>query len=366
MADKPSQDKTEQPTAERLRKARQEGRIPESQELPSALMLLMLTLVLAVGGGWLFEHLAGEFSKGLAVRLGHPMTQEDFTHLLRVKGMQALIIVSPFALGALAVSMLGSVVTSGWSVSTKALKFDLEKINPFKGFGNLISLKSVVQLVTSMTKVTVVAMVTWYSMRDEIPRLSALTWQDPQAMMASSGRLLLSVLARITLALLVIGGLDVLYQKWNHRRQLKMTRQEVKEENKEHEQSGEIKGRVRSIQYALARRRMLSDVAAADVVVANPTHVAVALKYDSMQMAAPIVVAKGADLMCEKIKEIARLHDVPVVTRPELARGLFAAADIGEAVPDSLFVAVAEVLAMIYRMRGVAARRRRTAGGAQR
>jgi len=156
---------------------------------------------------------------------------------------------------------------------------------------------------------------------------------------------------RIIVALTAIASIDFLYQRWNYRRQLKMTRQEVKEEHKEHEVSSETKGRIRSLQMTMSQKRTLQEVPTADVVIANPTHFAVAIRYDAAEMPAPQVVAKGADFLCQKIKEIARANGVPVIEKPELARAIYAAVEPGEVIPQAMFVAVAEILATIYKLK---------------
>jgi flagellar biosynthetic protein FlhB len=177
-----------------------------------------------------------------------------------------------------------------------------------------------------------------------------LHWATPARAVAAMAALVFGLTLRVAIGLAAIAAFDLLFQKWKHRRDLRMTRQELKEERKQYEISPELRGRIRAVQIQMARRRMLQEVPKADVVVTNPDHVAVALAYDADAMNAPRVVAKGADFLCQKVKEIARAHGVPVVHRPELARALYATVDVGQEIPETLFVAVAEVLAMIYRM----------------
>jgi flagellar biosynthesis protein FlhB len=186
-----------------------------------------------------------------------------------------------------------------------------------------------------------------------------LRFAEPAGAIAAIASFLLGLMVRIAVALAVIAIADTLYQRWKYRRDLRMTRQEVKEEVREHELSPQLRGRIKSMQMAMARKRMMQEVPKADVVVTNPTHVAVALRYDAGQMDAPVVIAKGADLLAGRIRDLARTHDVPVVERPQLARTLYATVQVGEAIPEALFVSVAEILAMIYRLR-----KRRSTGGA--
>jgi flagellar biosynthetic protein FlhB len=179
----------------------------------------------------------------------------------------------------------------------------------------------------------------------------ALRWTTPTGCLFAIAKLVFGLIGRIAIGLLVIAGIDLLYQRWQWKKKLRMTMQEVKDERKQHELNPEIKGRMRALQMQMASKRMLQDVPTADVVVANPTHVAVALKYDSASMDAPQVIAKGADHLCERIKEIARENGVPVVEKPPLARTLYGSCEVGQSIPEGLFMAVAEVLATIYRMR---------------
>ncbi len=215
----------------------------------------------------------------------------------------------------------------------------------------LLSLRSVVQLLIAIVKLTVILAIAWSYMGNRFGELLLLQWTTPQATMYGIGRLIFGLVARIAVALVIIALADLLYQRWNYKRQLRMTRQEVKEDRRQHEAPPEIKARIRAVQIAAMRKRMLQEVPTADVVITNPTHYAVALRYDAETMGAPQVVAKGADFLCQKIKEIARKHNVPIIERPHLARTLYAAVEVDQVIPETLFIAVAEVLAMIYRLR---------------
>lgn len=351
MAESSSQDKTEQPTAERLRKARQEGQVPESQELYSGLTVMVLTIVLALTCGSLTQTMISQIREGVSFRLSAPMGQEGVHHLMFVKAGQALLAMAPVAIAAMGISVLGGILAGGWTFAPGRLKLRLETLNPMTGLKNLFSSRSVVQLVTSVVKVVVIGLVSWNYLRDQMPVLSTMMWMQPWQILNQTGLLLLGVMTRIAISLLVIAGADLLYQRWSHRRRLRMTRQEVKEETKQHEQGAEVKSRIRAIQMATSRRRIVQDVPTADAVIVNPTHVAVALRYEAGAMNAPVVVAKGADLMCERIKQVAREHHIPIVQKPALARMIFDTVKTGQPIPQTLFVAVAEVLAMIYRLR---------------
>ncbi len=351
MADKPASERTEQPTPERIRKAREEGKVPQSKEVPSAMMIAALLGCLALAGGGVYDWAAGELSAGLG-RAGPAVLDVDsFRALMGEKLLALLTVLAPFLAVGACTSVLSSLLVGGWAFSPKALKFDPARINPIKGLKNLFSLRSVVNLLVSVSKLAVILLVSWQFLASKLPEMLALQWASPTGALQSVAGLLAGLVFRIAAALAAIAGIDWLYQWWQYRKQLRMTRQEVKEERKQHELSPEVRGRMRSMQMAAARSRMLRDVPQADVVVTNPTHYAVALRYDGAAMDAPQVLAKGADVLCSRIKEIAREHEIPIVERPQLARALYAACEPGDAIPEAMFVAVAEVLAMIYRLR---------------
>lgn len=351
MADKPASEKTEQPTADRLRKARSKGQVAQSQELPSALMFVALLIVTTFMAPDLWQWFTVQVQEGLSLHRTGPLTEDTFLHLLRDKAAQTMWIMAPFLAATSIASVLGSVLVGGVTMSPEAIKWDLAKLAPSAGLKQVISPQSVMHLVTSLIKLAALVAITVAYLKDKMGLCLALTAATPLAALATSFELIFGLVARITILLAAIALGDVIYQKWQYKRQLRMTRQEVKEERKSHEGSPQVKNRIRSIHFTIMRKRMLRDVPKADVVIVNPTHVAVALKYDAAAMAAPSVLAKGADLMCERIKEIAREHGVPVIERPELARSLYASAEVGQAIPEALYVAVAEVLAMIFRLK---------------
>jgi flagellar biosynthetic protein FlhB len=232
-----------------------------------------------------------------------------------------------------------------------ALRLQWERLSPASGMHQLVSPRSCVNLVVSFLKLAAVLAIVVAYMRDQWGLVMGLAWASPVGSMTTIFGLLFGLVARIAILMAAIGLADTIYQRWQYRRDLRMTRQEVKEERRQQELPVLVRRRILQTQFEMIRRRMLHEVPKADVVLTNPTHVAVALKYDAAAMQAPQVVAKGAELLAEKIKEIARAHGVPVVDRPELARALFSTVEIGQIIPEALYVAVAEVLAMIYRMR---------------
>jgi len=351
MADRPAAERTEKPTPERLRKAREEGQLPQSKEVPSAVMLTMLLVVLGIVASTLGRWFASLAERGLALHRTAEMDVDGFTHVLRSLGGESLVRILPFLLAAAAASAFASFLVGGWVFSPKALRIDLSRLSPSRGLRSLLSSHSLANLVVSLAKLIVILALIWQFVHEKMEEFLALQHASPAETLAGIARLVLALIVRLTIGLVAIAAADLLYQRWHHSRQLRMTRQEVKEETRQHEMSPELRSRIRGIQLRLARTRIAHAVPTADVVITNPTHVAVALKYDAAAMEAPKVVAKGADLLASRIRQLAREHDVPVVERPHLARVLYATVEVDQTIPETLYVAVAEVLAMIYRLR---------------
>jgi len=224
-------------------------------------------------------------------------------------------------------------------------------INPASGLRKLVNARSLVRLVASILKLLFVSIIVWLYLQSKLNMLAALRWAGSAEIVAVTGKIILGLCIRVGIALAVLAVAEAFYQKWKYIQELKMTRQEVKRERRDTEGSPEVKSRVRKIQFEMALRRIAAEVPKASVVLVNPTHVAVALRYEADQMEAPVVVAKGAGYMAEKITRIARAYGVPIVRRPELARTIYSTAEPGTPIPPTLYVAVAEVLAMIYRLR---------------
>ncbi len=350
MADRPAGDRTEQPTPERLKKARGEGQVAQSQEVSSAIILGALLMAFFLMSEWLVGQLSMQVREGLSFQLPGSMEVEAYGELFRQKGIECMLLVAPFFAVMAVASIISNALVGGVVFAPKALKVKFSAISPIQGFKNLFSMKSLVKLVISIAKLTVLLLVAWYYLEARLDTIIGLQWTTAAGTLAVIGQLLLGLGGRIAASLIGIAAADMLYQKWNYTKQMRMTRQEIKEEHKEHELSPEVRSRIRAVQYAMSRKRAIQEVPTADVVVTNPTHYAVALRYEAGEMAAPQVVAKGADLLCQKIKEIAKEHHVPIIEKPELARALYKTVEPGQNVPESLFMAVAEVMAMIYRL----------------
>ena len=343
--------KTEFPTPRRLEKAREEGQVPQSQEMLSAATLLALVGSAALLGPWFVSWSKNQICQGLSCQTSILENSQSFNAFACQKVIDVLILICPFLLILMVASVGANVLVSGLNFSTKALKLKTEQLNPITGLKNLFSSESLVKLLFSIFKLILIGTIVWIYLKKKIPMLANLQWTETNDLLSEIGGLILGVVVQITLGLAVVGVGDWLYHKWKHTEKLKMTKQEVKDENRDTEGAPEIKSKIRQKQYQAAMQRMLQDVPTANVILVNPTHVAVALRYEPDTMQTPLVVAKGGDHMCEKIKEIARANGVPIIRRPALARELHGSVKIGESIPEKLFTAVAEVLALLYRIR---------------
>ena len=351
MAEKPAGEKTEKPTQRRITKAREEGRIAQSMELPAAFTLIALLVSFALAGSKLFQWFEDLIREGLSCNVNLFTSGNSFVAFFNEKLGAMLWITCPFLLAVIIGGVVASLIVGGMTFTMKPLKWKTEELSVIKGFQRLFSMSSIVKLLTAVAKIVLICVIVVFYLRKRIDLIAGFQWLSTGELVISIWKFLLGALVRICIALLVIAVVEAIYQKWKYNKGLKMTKQEVKEEHKSQEGSPEVKSKIRQIQMQMASRRMLRDVPEASVVIVNPTHYAVAIKYDPKRTAAPVVVAKGADNMCEKIKEIARAHGVPIIRRAPLARTLYSSVDVGKFIPENMFVAVAEVLAMIHRLR---------------
>lgn len=343
------QEKTEQPTSRRRDEARGEGNFANSRELSTFFMMFGSLLIIYFSAMWIFTGLA-DFMKTSFSVFKTGMTAQDLNDLFRGVSYKFLLIIAPI----LAIPLFGAasyLLQNGFVFTGKKLSPDISKLNPLAGIKRLFSFSSVVELVKSVLKVSVLAYVVYLSVAKEWNNLPFLIDMDVASSAVYMARVSFAIMTKTVWVVAVIAGIDYVYQRWVYEKGLRMSREEIKEEMKEMEGDPIVKARIKSIQRELARKRMMQDVPKADVVVTNPTHIAVALKYDREKASAPIVVAKGAGLIAEKIKEIARKHRVPVIENKPLARNLFKHVEIGREIPAALYKAVAEILAYVYRLK---------------
>jgi len=346
-------EKTEDPTPKRLSEARERGQVARSQDLSSATLLIGAAAVIYFFGSSMFFGLVAlmRFMLG-AESLGRGVTTESLIEAVNISADQAMRMFVPFLALMALIAYADQIIQVGWNFTAKALQPRPDKLNPVSGVKRLFSRRSLVKGVVNIVKVAVigaVAMVVMHSAHDRIIAFPILT--TPGIVLAWS-RLALELIVWILAALLIIGLIDFAYQRWQHKQDLKMTKQEVKDERKSTEGDPEVKSRRMRAAREMVKQRLGASVPQADVVVTNPTHYAVALQYDAERMNAPRVTAKGADYVAMQIRLIASSHGVPIVERPALARALHRSAEVGQEIPADLYEAVAEVLAYVYRLEG--------------
>ncbi len=351
MPEQPATERTEQPTTRKLQKAREKGQLPQSQELMSIVTLLVLVATIALMAPSLMKWFTMQVRQGVSCENSVFADPKAFWDFISGKTIDMLIITCPILGTLFAGSVLAGLAISGLNFSPEAINFKFDQLNPVEGMAKLVNMRSLVKLLISISKLIFISVIVWSYLNNKLDSLAALRWVWSGQMLAVIAKMIFGLMIRICVALIIIAAVDVIYQKWKYTSDLKMTRQEVKQERKDTEVSPEVRSRVRRAQIEMSMRRITEEVPKASVVLVNPTHVAVAIRYDSKTMEAPVVVAKGADHLAEKIREIAQAYGVPIIRRPELARAIYSSVKPGNPIPETLYVAVAEVLAMIYRLR---------------
>lgn len=351
MSESSFQEKTEQPTEKRLEDARKKGKVAVSREINTALIMLFSTIFLyfMVSKGFqeMFKVYAN-FARNANMEVGPGNMYDIFTFSMT----RWLYVVLPVFGIITVLGVAGSVLQSGFMWSFEALKVDMGKLNPAQGIKNLVSKKSLVELLKSAIKIILLIYVARSLIMSQMPVIFGLTGQDTGTIVSFLGETAFRLTIRIGLVFLFLAALDFAYQKWDYKKSMMMTMQEVKEEHKEREGNPLVKSRIRSLQREMSRRRMMDDVRTADVIVTNPTHFAIALKYKVHEMPAPKVVAKGAGFVAMRIKEMAIQNRVPLVENKPLAQGLYHAVNVGDYIPEKFYLIVAELLAGIFRRKG--------------
>lgn len=344
-------EKTEEPTSKKLDDARNKGNVPKSQDLTAAIIMSGVTVLLILLAPFVARSLVQVTYLNL-----HPETiTYDLTvpallpALFNTAGHVAVAVVPAFLIMAL-VGALANIFQVGLLITGEPLKPSLNKINPGKGIKKLFSLKSIVKASLDIGKFVAITVVVVLYIDSRFEDVTAITLLPIHAAVTLAGRMVVELAALVVFVLIVLGVLDFTYQKYQHTKDLRMSKQEVKDERKSTEGDMEMKGRRMKMAREMAAQRLGSSVPTADVVVTNPTHYSIALKYDPKTMAAPTVVAKGADFIALRIRQIANQHDIPIIERPPLARALYSQCDPGQQVPIQHFEAVAEILAYVYRL----------------
>ena len=350
-------EKTEPATQKKLKDARDDGKVAKSKDIGDAVSLFVLFLVLKIFMSFLGENMVGIYTyvffrlddfvnlnpKGLEVSIASGFISDILVKII--------IMVIPFFLFGFVIAFLVGVIQVGWNISAKPMEPKLSKFNPINGFKRIFSKDSIFELIKAIIKIGLIIYISYTSIVDQANNLFILYDISLNQAVALVGDIILNVGMKISAVYLVVGAVDLFYQKHKFKEDMKMTKQEVKDEYKNTEGDPQIKGKIRRRMQESSQRRMMQDVPKADVVITNPTHFAVALQYDAQVSTAPIVLAKGEDYLAMKIKEIARENQVEIVENKPLARMLYHNVDIGAEIPPELYQAVAEVLAAVYRIK---------------
>ena len=353
MADS-DQEKTEAATPRRLEEARKKGQVPRSRELNVLASLLVSGFALLVLGPMMVEGIRKMLVRGLS--FDHNLAYDAFamSEELWAAAIATMLLLAPFFLLMCGVSLLSPLALGGWLFSTDMAMPKFSRINPASGLMRMFSVKSLVELGKAIAKFLLVAVVVVMILSNILQDIITLPLLELDISLKHMASLLILSFLGFSIVLLVVVMIDVPYQIWDHQKQIRMTKQEIREEMKESEGRPEVKMAIRAKQQEISQRRMMEEVPKADVIITNPTHYAVALKYDQSGSGAPIVIAKGKDLIAAKIREIAKENKIVIFSAPPLARALYRSTDLNQQIPENLFVAVAQVLAYIFQLRQAA------------
>lgn len=355
--DGPGGEKTEPATEKKLREAREDGKVSKSKELVFAFDLIVFFLLLKIfvsflGDGFeeTFRYTYGSMGT-LAKQSAGSFSEGEASTFISSILLEILKLMLPFLVFGFVVTVLVNILQVGWKVTGKPLKPKPDKFNPINGMKRIISKDSIFELVKSIIKIALIIYVAYTAIKDDAQKIFVLYDMPLNQALAFCGSVIINAGLKISIVYLVVGLADFIYQKYRFKEDMKMTKQEVKDEYKNTEGNPEIKGCQRQRMREASRQRMMQDVPKADVVITNPTHLAVAIKYDAEKAKAPVVLAKGEDYLAQKIREKAKENGIEIVENKPLARMLYANVEIGEEIPPELYQAVAEILAMVYNMK---------------
>ena len=351
MSEESDLEKTEEASPRRLEKAREDGDVARSREL-----VTLVILGAGISGLWLTSGSLGTTFGG-ALQHGLQFDRKsafDASHMMNQAGsmvLEGLLAIAPFFGMMMLAALVGPIILGGWLFSTKAIAPNFGKLNPLAGIGRMFSTQSLAELTKALAKSLLVGTVAWWVISGHVGDMVALMGEPANRALPHAIRMIVVDCAVIAATLVIVAMIDVPYQLWSHAKKLRMSREDLRQEHKESEGDPHVKANIRRMQQQIAKRRMMSEVPKADIVVTNPTHFAVALKYRDGDMRAPIVVAKGSDLVAQRIRELAKEHNVAVLEAPPLTRALFKHTRLGDEIPSGLYTAVAEVLAWVYQLK---------------
>ena len=354
MAEDPESggEKTEDPTSRKLSKAREEGQVAKSIEIPSVFVLLAGAVTLYTSAWHIYNILLGVFHFNLVFTHVPFFTKNEVVRMLAFHTQQIILALIPVMGAICLIALVTNFAQVGFTVSWESLEPKLSRLDPINGFKQKFSSRAVVEFTKTLVKVGVVSIVAYYAIKGELTDISHLHDHSTGYILLFILKVSFWIFIKSCLIMIIVAILDYAYQKWKFLEDQKMTQKEVKDETKQTEGDPQVKSRIRQLQHEAARKRMMADVPKADVVVTNPTRLAVALQYDGETMDAPVVLAKGAGPVAANIRKIAMENNVPLVEDKDLARNLYSNVDIGQQVPAQLYQAVAELLAYVYKLKG--------------
>ena len=351
MAEDSGQDKTEDPTGKRLSESRKKGQVARSKELNNFVTLIVSAAMFFYTGQFMVQKLMDMMKHQF--QLSRDVIFDPITPVMHLKMAfaEGYVVMAPLMIVLLIADLLTPMLMGGWNFSSEAFEPKFSKLNPLQGIKKIVGIQGVVELIKAIIKVIVIGFVAWNLFQvyfDDFMNLNRLNLDQA---LFRAGEIIVKCLLILSSTLLLLVLIDGPYQLWNHQRQLMMTKQEVRDEAKESEGSPELKGKIRQMQMQAAQRRMMEEVPTADVIVTNPTHFAVALKYDQNSSSAPILVAKGTDLVATQIRNVALANKVTMVAAPALARALYYSTELNQEIPRGLFLAVAQILAYVFQLK---------------
>jgi flagellar biosynthetic protein FlhB len=344
------EEREEEPTAKKLEKARDDGKVARSQELSVAAMMIGVAFFLYLFGGYFIAGLTNIFATGFTFDRKAVFDDSLLVPAFGTQAFDSFMVVVPIFVLAVLIAFAAAGVMGGYIFSLKSIAPKASKLNPLSGLKRMFGMKAVVDLSKALSKFVLIALVLYLVVSENFPDLIKLGFMDIEPAMQEAGRIIGFGTVLVTLTLIVAAGIDIPYQLYTFNKQMKMTKQEVKDEMKDTEGRPEVKAQIRRKQREIATGMMMSAIADADVIIVNPEHFAVALSYDPSKDGAPIMVAKGADLLAQAIRERAKEEGVPIFSSPVLARSIFFTTDINQTVPESLYYAVAQVIAYIFNL----------------
>lgn len=343
-------EKTEEASDTRREDFRKRGQVAMTRELSTALFFLISAGLLYLASRFFLVNIFDMFNRSMGLEMVYTIREGKITETLSYIGYKLVILVGPLFFVSLLIGVLAQVMQTGLLQNEEALQPNLNKLNPLSALGRIFSLKGIVDVIKSVMKMAVIGLIVYLILKSEITKIPYLTGYGLEQILAYLGVISFKLLLSVGFFMLLLAGADYFFQRWQLEKEMMMTKQEVKEEHKSREGDPMIKARIRKVQREVANRKMMMAVPKGDVVITNPTHIACVLKY-SKDLPAPQLIAKGGDLVAERIKQIARENNIPIIENKPLARTIFKTLKIGQVIPRELFVAVAEVLSYVYRLR---------------